>query len=160
MADDVEEDLVLSGDGRQSATAAAIQRGTARMLRQAGFASLFELPLANGRRADIMAIGRKGEVWIIEIKSSAADYLSDGKWPEYGDYCDRLYFAIPPEMDADLIDDTAGLILADAWGAEIMRDPDHRPLSAARRKSVMLLFARAAALRMQSLADPYSTVDG
>jgi hypothetical protein len=155
MSDDRNQtDPVQCSDGRQSETAAAIQRGVGRMLRSAGFASLYELGLANGRRADVIALGRKGEIWIIEIKSSPADYLSDSKWRDYMDYCDRFHFAIPPEMDPDLIDASAGLIIADAWGAEIIREADEDPLPAARRKAVTLLIARAAAMRMQSAADP------
>ncbi len=147
-------DPVINHDGRQSETAAAMQRGAGRMLRCAGFASVCELTLANGRRADIMALGRKGEIWIIEIKSSPADYLSDYKWRDYMDYCDRFYFAIPPTMDAGLIDPEAGLIVADAWGAEIVREAAEVPLAAARRKAVTLQMARAAAMRLQSASDP------
>jgi len=147
-------DPVIISDGRQSETAAAIQRGVGRMLRGAGFASIFEVPLANGRRADVMAIGRKGEIWIVEMKSSPADYLSDSKWRDYLEFCDRFYFAIPPGMDPDLIDASAGLIMADAWGAEILRESTDGPLPAARRKAVTLLLARMAAMRLQSAADP------
>ena len=124
------------------------------MLRDAAFASLCELPLANGRRADVMAIGRKGELWIIEIKSSPADYLGDHKWHHYMDFCDRFFFAIPRSMDPDLIDSGAGLIIADAWGAEIMREAAEDRLAPARRKAVTLLIARAASMRLQSAADP------
>ncbi len=92
-------DPVVNPDGRQSPTAAAVQRGTGRMLLSAGFASICELALANGRRADLIAINAKGEIWIVEIKSSPADYLQDHKWHDYMEYCDRFYFAIPPEMD-------------------------------------------------------------
>lgn len=153
-ADRDSSDPVIINDGRQSETAAAIQRGVGRMLRGAGFASICELPLANARRADILALGRKGEIWIIEIKSSPADYLSDHKWRDYMDYCDRFYFAIPPCMDAALIDNTAGLIIADAWGAEIVREADDVRLAGARRKAVTMLIARTAAMRLQSAADP------
>lgn len=148
------DDQVHCLDGRQSPTAAAIQRGVGRMLRDAAFASLCELPLANGRRADVMAIGRKGELWIIEIKSSPADYLSDHKWHNYMDFCDRFFFAIPRDMDPGLIDASAGLIIADAWGAEIMRDVGEDRLAPTRRKAVTLLIARAASLRLQSSTDP------
>ncbi len=147
-------DPVVNPDGRQSATAAAVQRGTGRMLLSAGFASLSELSLANGRRADLMAINAKGEIWIVEIKSSPADYLSDHKWHDYMAYCDRFYFAIPPDMDPGLIDETAGLMIADAWGAEIIREACEAKLSGARRKAVTLLLARSASLRLQSTIDP------
>ena len=147
-------DPVVNPDGRQSATAAAVQRGTGRMLLSAGFASVSELSLANGRRADLIAINAKGEIWIVEIKSSPADYLSDHKWHDYMAYCDRFYFAIPPDMDPGLIDETAGLMIADAWGAEIIREACEANLSGARRKAVTLLLARSASLRLQSAIDP------
>lgn len=150
----MDTDPVIINDGRQSETAAAIQRGVGRLLRGAGFASICELTLANGRRADMMALGRKGEIWIIEIKSSPADYLSDHKWRDYMDYCDRFYFAIPPDMDPGIVDDGTGLIIADAWGADIVREAPDDPLPAARRKAVTLLLARMAALRLQTVADP------
>ena len=124
------------------------------MLLNAGFASICELSLANGRRADVIAVNTKGEIWIIEIKSSPADYLSDHKWHEYMAYCDRFYFAIPADMDPGLIDETAGLMIADAWGAEIVREASEAKLSGARRKAVTLLLARSASLRLQSTIDP------
>jgi len=147
-------DPVVNPDGRQSTTAAAVQRGTGRMLLSAGFTSISELALANGRRADLIAINAKGEIWIVEIKSSPADYLSDHKWHDYMAYCDRFYFAIPPDMDPGLIDETAGLMIADAWGAEIIREGCEAKLSGARRKAVTLLLARSACLRLQTTIDP------
>ncbi len=147
-------DPVVNHDGRQSPTAAAIQRGTGRLLLSAGFASVPELSLANGRRADLMAINARGEIWIIEIKSSPADYLADHKWRDYMAYCDRFYFAIPTDMDRSLIDEAAGLLIADAWGAEIVREASEEKLSGARRKAVTLLLARTASLRLQSTIDP------
>lgn len=147
-------DRVINPDGRQSPTAAAIQRGTGRLLLNAGFASIAELSLANGRRADLMAINAKGELWIVEIKSSPVDYLSDHKWRDYMEYCDRFYFAIPTDMDPGLIDEAAGLMIADAWGAEIVREANEEKLPGARRKAVTLLLARTASLRLQSTIDP------
>jgi hypothetical protein len=149
----ISDELVIL-DGRQSPTAAGVQRGLCRMLREAGYATLCEFPLASGRRADVMAMDLKGAIIIVEIKSCPADYRSDGKWPEYRDYCDYLYFAIPPAMPKALIAEDAGLIVADAWGAEILRHPEGHSLSAARRKAVTLRFARMAALRLHSLHDP------
>lgn len=146
--------LNLRPDGRQSDTALMVQRGVCRLLRQAGYAVLPELTLASGRRADIMAINDAGTIWIVEIKSSLMDYRSDCKWPEYRDYCDRLFFAIPPTMDADVIPRDAGLIVADSWGADILREPDPHVLHASRRKAVTLAFARAAAFRLHGLYDP------
>lgn len=153
-------DQVVITDGRQSPTAAAVQRGTSRMLAQAGFASVCELTLSTRRRADILAINARGEIWIVEIKSSPADYLSDQKWRDYMDFCDRFFFAIPSDMNPDLIDKDAGLIIADAYGGEIMRDSAEAKLSAARRKAVTLLVARTAAFRLQFAADPNAQSQG
>ena len=144
----------LRPDGRQSETALMVQKGVCRLLRAAGFATLPEFTLATGRRADVIAISDAGHVWIIEIKSSIEDYRSDGKWPEYRDYCDRLFFAIPAHVDPDIIPTDAGLMIADQWGAEIIRHPDTVSLHASRRKAVTLAFARAAALRLHGLYDP------
>lgn len=143
-------------DGRQSATALMVQRGVARLLRTANFAVLPEFTLASGRRADIMAISDAGEIWIVEIKSSPEDFRSDAKWPEYRDWCDRLFFAIPTEMEPDQMPARAGLIIADSFGAEIIRHTEAANLHASRRKAVTLAFARAAALRLHGLYDPLS----
>lgn len=124
------------------------------MLRAAGFAVLCEVPLPNGRRADIVAINHQGRIHIVEIKSSPADYRADGKWHEYWGYCDRLYFAIPPDMAPGIIAPEVGLIVADAWGAETLRQPEERPLAGARRRAVTLAFARLAALRLHNIHDP------
>ena len=141
-------------DGRQSATALMIQRGVARLLRAASFAVLPEFTLASGRRADIMAISDTGEIWIVEIKSSPEDFRSDGKWPEYRDWCDRLFFAISTGMAPEIMPADAGLIVADSWGADILRHAEAAQLHPARRKAVTLAFARAAALRLHALHDP------
>jgi hypothetical protein len=146
----------LPADGRQSETALRVQRGTARLLRELGLAVIPEFTLASGRRADLAALGAKGEIWIVEIKSSPQDFFSDGKWHEYWEYCDRLYFACAPEMDASILPSEAGLIIADSWGGEIIRHAADAPLNAARRKAVLLQFARAAALRLHGLHDPPS----
>jgi hypothetical protein len=141
-------------DGRQSEMASAIQRGTCRMLRSLGFAVLPEFTLATGRRADVIALKPNGEIWIVEIKSSPEDFYVDQKWPEYREYCDQFYFAVSPVMDASIMPVEAGLILADGYGAEVMREVAAHPLVAARRKAVTLLFARAAAQRLHGLWDP------
>ncbi len=141
----------LKPDGRQSQTALGIQRGVARLLSMHNMALLPEFTLASGRRADVIGISPEGLLWIIEIKSSPADFLADSKWHEYRDYCDRFSFAIPSDMDAGLIPTDAGLIVADMWGAEILRSASEHPLHAARRKAVTLSFARAAAWRLQAL---------
>ena len=141
-------------DGRQSATALAVARGTARLLLSHGFCCVSELPLSSGRRADIVALGRDGEIWIVEIKSSVADLRADQKWTDYRAHCDRLFFATTVEVPCEIFPPDAGLIVADAFGAEIRCPaPEHR-LHASRRKAMLLAFARAVALRLQSLADP------
>jgi len=146
--------LELPVDGRQSETALAVARGTARLLHAHGFCVVSELPLPSGRRADLVALNAGGEFWIVEIKSSVADFRADQKWPDYRAHCDRLYFATSLEVPCEIFPPDTGLIVADAFGADLRCEaPEHR-LPAATRKSMMLLFARAAALRLQSLADP------
>ena len=146
--------IELKLDGRQSQTALMVQRGVCRLLREAGFATLAEFTLASGRRADIIALDGAGLVWIVEIKSSLEDFRADGKWHEYRDYCDRLFFAIPQSMEQAIVPTETGLIVADSWGADILRHPDETPLHASRRQAVTLAFAPAAALRLHGLYDP------
>jgi hypothetical protein len=146
--------LELPVDGRQSETALAVARGTARLLLSLGFSCVSELPLASGRRADLVALGGDGEIWIVEIKSSIADFRADRKWMDYRLHCDRLFFATTLEVPCEIFPPDAGLIVADAFGASIMCEaPEHR-LPAATRKSMLLRIARAAALRLQALHDP------
>lgn len=141
-------------DGRQSATAFAVARGTTRLLHALGFSVVSELPLASGRRADLVAIGSAGKIWIVEIKSSIADFRTDRKWIDYRLHCDRLFFATTLSVPCDIFPADAGLIVADAFGASIVCEaPEHR-LHAATRKSMLLSFARVAALRLSALADP------
>jgi len=148
------EPLELPVDGRQSATALAIARGTARLLHAHGFCVVSELSLPSGRRADLAALDAGGEIWIVEIKSSVADFRSDQKWQDYRAHCDRLFFATSQDVPCGIFPPDTGLIVADAFGAQMMCEaPEHR-LPAATRKSMILIFARAAALRLQSLADP------
>jgi len=154
--------LELPVDGRQSETALAIARGTARLLHAHDFTVVSELVLPSGRRADLVALDGGGEIWIVEIKSSVADFRADQKWQDYRAHCDRLYFATHLEVPCEIFPSDCGLIVADAFGAEFKcQAPEHR-LPAATRKSMMLAIARAAALRLQSLADPtgpYGDVD-
>ena len=126
--------------------------------------SLPEMPLRCGRRADMMGIDAKGRIVIVEIKVSRTDLLGDAKWPDYLDYCDRFYWGLPPGLDRQCLEteaflpDRCGLILADGYGAEILREaPDH-PLAAARRRKMTLLFARHAAARLHLLRDPAAGV--
>src|ERR1700760_1560925 len=144
----------LPPDGRQSATALAVARGTSRLLHALGFSVVRELSLPSGRRADLAALGVAGEIWIVEIKSSVADFRADQKWTDYRLHCDRLFFATGAHGPPDIFPPEAGLILADGYGAELVREaPAHR-LHASTRKSVMLAFARAAAVRLQALSNP------
>ncbi|MEL6725804.1 MAG: MmcB family DNA repair protein [Pseudomonadota bacterium] len=128
--------------------AQGIARGVIRLFATYDAPGLHEVPLANGRRADIMALNAQGEVVIAEIKSSVADFRSDNKWPEYQPFCDRFYFAVASDFPQDLIPEEVGLIVADPYGGAILRESDVHKLSAARRKAVMLRFARLAAARL------------
>jgi len=146
--------LLVPTDSRQSPTALAIARGTGRLLHSLGFACVSELALPSGRRADLVALGGDGEVWIVEIKSSVADFRADQKWMEYRLHCDRLFFAATRDVPGEIFPKDAGLIVADAFGAAILLDaPEHR-IAAATRKRMMLRFAHAAALRLAALGDP------
>lgn len=141
-------------DGRQSQTALALARGTMRLLLSHGFCCVSELPLPSGRRADLAALDAAGEIWIIEIKSSIADFRADQKWQDYRLHCDRLFFATGVEVPCEIFPQDVGLIVADTFGGQIVCEaPEHR-LPAATRKSMMLRIAHCAALRLQSLADP------
>jgi hypothetical protein len=146
--------VVPAADGRQSETALAIARGTARLLHALGFACISELSLPSGRRADLVAINDRGEIWIVEIKSSIEDLRADQKWPEYRAHCDRLFFAFLQDLPCEIFPEETGLIIADAYGAHLQRPaPEHR-LPAPTRKSMTVRFARAAALRINRLVDP------
>jgi hypothetical protein len=145
---------ILPQDGRQSDMALTICRGTRRLLRNLRFSTLTELPLASGRRADIVALAGDATIIIVEIKSSVADFRADAKWPDYRAHCDRLYFAIPDGVPAAIMPEDAGLIVADAFGAAILREaPEHR-LAPATRRAMLMRFAHAAAHRLHGLSDP------
>jgi hypothetical protein len=115
---------------------------------------LTEFTLASGRRADLIGLGLDGKIWIVEIKSSPEDFKADTKWPEYRDYCDLFSFAIPQTMDPELIPQEAGLIVADQWGAEIIRAASEHVLHASRRRAVLIALARTGAQRLHDLWDP------
>jgi hypothetical protein len=137
----------------RGAAAARLARGICRMLAQLGYASLLEVPLADGGRADILALGKSGDLIIIEIKTSVADFRGDRKWVRYRDFADRLYFAVPDGFPALLIPEECGLIVADGFGAAILRDGVAIPLPAARRRAITLRFARIAAGRLRRHLD-------
>ena len=136
-----------------------VARGVARLFLRQELTPLCEVPLGNGRRADIMAIDAKGLITIVEIKVSRADLFGDAKWPDYLDYCDRFFWAVPPNL-ARILDEVrylpaeAGLIVADRYDAAIVREATHRPLAPARRKAELLHFARRAARRLSAQVDP------
>ena len=147
-------------DGRQADAALRIARGARRLLRSLDFVTVTELPLANGRRADIVALCPRSRLLIVEVKSSVADFRADQKWPDYRDHCDELYFAIGPDTPADIMPEEAGLIIADAYGAQIVRSaPEHR-LAPATRREMLVRFARAAADRLHHLHDPDARASG
>jgi hypothetical protein len=139
--------------------AAEVARGVTRLLCRHDLFAVCEMPLPNGRRADLMAIDPKGGLTIVEIKVARADLLGDGKWTDYLDYCDRFFWAVPPNLARILEEERylpgeAGLIVADRYDAAIVRDAVHRPLAPARRKAELLRFARRAARRLSAQVDP------
>lgn len=141
-------------DGRQSQTALRVARGTRRLLRTLGFATLPELVLPGGRRADVVGLGADGTILIVEIKSSSADFRADSKWPDYQAHCDRLYFAVPDRFPAEILPPDVGLIIADGFEAAIVREGPWRRLAPAKRRALVLRFAQAAADRLHGLSDP------
>lgn len=146
--------IAVPRDLRQSETALGIARGTTRLLRAHGFACVSELPLPSGRRADLVALNERGEIWIVEIKSSVEDLRADQKWPDYRAHCDRLFFAFSHDLPCEIFPAGTGLIVADPYGAHLHCEaPEHR-LPAATRKVMMLRFALAAAQRLGRLSDP------
>ncbi len=142
-------------DARQSKTALKVQRGVMRMLRKEhDFCCFAEVSLANSRRCDIVAIGPRAQLWIVEIKSSIEDFRVDNKWHQYKDYCDQFYFAKPAELSAEIFPQNEGLIVADNHGARILRPSPEDILPAARRKAMMIKLARLGADRVHNLMDP------
>jgi hypothetical protein len=139
--------------GREAVTR-EVCRGVGRLLRAHAFAVINELSLANGRRADVVGLSPSGDIWIVEVKSCLEDLRVDTKWPEYRDFSDALFFAVAPGFPVDILPADTGLILADRYGAEIVRQAPEMRLAAARRKAMTLRFARAAAFSLQALADP------
>src|SRR5690554_2578568 len=148
-------DVLTKAEGRDQARLLA--RGVCRLLEDMGYASLTEFTLASGRRIDVMALGQDGELLAVEIKSCLADFRSDGKWPEYLEWCERLFFAVPPDFPHEVLPADCGLIVADAWAAEMLRRPPRQAVAAARRKAVTLRFARTAGQRLGRLLDPRGT---
>ena len=144
----------------EALVAADVARGVSRMLLRHDFAAICEVPLGNGRRADVMAIDPRGVIMIVEIKVSRADLLGDAKWPDYLDFCDRFCWAVPAGFDLSpfagvgLGPEISGLIVADRYDAAVIREAPTRPLAASRRRAETLRFARRAALRLLAHGDP------
>ena len=137
-------------DGRQSVNALMIRRGVQMLMREMRLSVLPELVLSGGRRADLITLSDKGEIWIIEIKSSIEDFRVDRKWPEYRQFCDRFYFATHPGVPVEIFPEECGLFLSDGYGAHLLREaPEHR-LAPATRKAVTLAYSRAAADRLMA----------
>jgi hypothetical protein len=133
-----------------------VARGVSRLLLERGWSPLLEFTLPSGRRLDVAAISEAGDITAVEIKVSLADFRCDEKWTEYLEYCDRYYFAVPEGFPLELLPAQHGLIVADKFGAAIVRDAPHAPLAAARRKSLLIRFARTAAERFARSADPFA----
>ncbi|WP_227269799.1 MmcB family DNA repair protein [Roseobacter weihaiensis] len=131
-----------------------LARGTSRLMSSHGFCTVEELVPARGLRVDVMALGAKSEIWVIECKSSWADFRSDSKWRGYLEWCDRFFWAVDAAFPTELLPDDTGLIVADAYGGEIIRMGPERRLAPARRKSVVQTFGSTAARRLQALRDP------
>lgn len=143
--------------------ASDVARGVARLFHGHGLTALCEVPLPNGRRADMLAVDARGQITIVEIKVARGDLHGDGKWPDYLDYCDRFYWALDPALDSALLNEAAylparcGIIVGDRYGAEIVREAAAHPLAPARRKAELLRVARLAMRRTMYGADPELT---
>lgn len=141
-------------DGRQSPPAFDIFRGVGRLLKAHGLAVVGELSLASGRRADVVGVSGSGQIWMVEIKSCLEDFRCDQKWPEYREFCDRLFFAVAPDFPRAVLPEDTGLIIADRYGGEIVRPAPEHKLAGARRKAMTLRIVRTAAFRLQGAIDP------
>jgi hypothetical protein len=128
-------------------TTASVTRGAGRLLTALGYAPLAEVTLPNGRRADLMALGPKGQIFIVEVKSSVEDFRTDQKWHEYQPYCDAFAFAVAPEFPRGVLPEEPGLIVADGFGGAVLREAPTEALAGARRKALTLAFGRLAAMR-------------
>jgi hypothetical protein len=135
--------------------AVRLARGICRTLAALGYGTLAEFTLINGRRADVIGVNAAGEVAIVEIKTSEADFRADEKWPEYLPYCDSFYFAVPEGFPRQILPEECGLIVADAYAGVILRPaPPLTAMNGARRRALLIRFALAASTRLQRLLDP------
>ena len=139
--------------------AAGLARGVCRTLAALGYGTLTEFTLRSGRRADVIGVNGSGEIAIVEIKSSEADFRADQKWPEYLPFCDRFYFAVPEGFPRHILPESCGLMVADAYESAILRpSPAQAPLAGGRRRALILSFAIAASNRLQRALDPESAL--
>ena len=145
MPDDLIQTTLMPGQ--------LLARGVARHLRTLDFVSVEELVPTRGLRVDVMALGTKGEIWVIECKSSRADFQSDNKWQGYLEWADRFFWAVDQDFPTELLPDETGLIIADGYDAEVIRMGPEAKLASARRKQMLLKFARHAAVRAQAARD-------
>ena len=136
-----------------SSTAVDVARGVSRLLLEEGYSPILEFTLPNGRRLDVAAIGPGGEMLGVEIKVALADLRGDTKWPEYLDYCDLFYFAIPPDFPDEHVPQQTGLIVADRYGGSIVKEAEAQSLHASRRKAVTISFANVAAMRLSAILE-------
>jgi hypothetical protein len=146
--------FTLSGVMKDMQPGQKLARGVSRHLRGHGFVSIEEFVPSRGLRVDVMGLGPKGEIWVIECKSSRADFQSDNKWQGYLEWCDRYFWAVDMEFPTELLPEGTGLIIADAYDAEIIRMAPEAKLAAARRKVMVQKFATHAARRLHALRDP------
>jgi hypothetical protein len=157
----MESDFPLTGrESRRPETTRHVTRGVRRLLRAAGFAVVVEMPLPNGRRADLVALAPDGALRIVEVKSSHEDFRVDRKWTFYRDYCDRFYFAIPADLDTEPFPSDAGLIVADAHGAMLAREAPVLRLPPASRRAMLIRFGALAAERYCAIAFGDERPDG
>jgi len=134
--------------------AARLARGVARWLFHLGHEALREFRLANGRRSDVIGLDKAGRFVIVEIKTSPADLRADTKWPDYLDHCDEFYFAVPEDFPRELLPDEHGILIADSFGAEVLRAAPEAKMNGARRAAQTRRFARAAGARLRAFTDP------
>jgi hypothetical protein len=146
--------LDLERETRRGGQAATLARGVVRALAAMGHAALVELPLGTGRRADVVGLDGRGRFVIVEIKSSLADFRTDGKWPDYLPHCDRFYFAVPSDFPRHVLPEAHGVMVADAYGAEIVRPSPVAPMAERLRRRQWLRFARHGAARLMRRDDP------
>lgn len=147
-------DATLPADPIPPLLAHRMARGVARALSARGFATLTEFLLLNGRRVDVVGVNGSGQTIIVEIKSCIADYRNDQKWAEYLEYCDSFYFAVPPEFPQEILPDDCGLMVADDYGAEVIREAPAQVMNGSRRRAQTLRLALTAMLRLGRVNDP------